>query len=287
MTIAASQSRWTIRPLRSSERDRALAFLDREHELNIYLIARIRESGVNQYAPVIAVFRGSELAALATASSNLATAADPNLSAHDLDEACALLAGEIIERSTYLRAIIAPSRVVDPLWSILSNHYDPPTVVRLRQPVYVLDQCDTSSDLQAVRHGRLDDLDLLVPACAAMHREEIGIDPLERDTVGYRQRVRDLVEHRRSYVMIDDGEIVFKCEISAETPQAVQLMGVWTAPHLRGRGHARRGLAEVSAHLIRRGRRVTLFVNDFNHPARHLYETLGFRQIGENRALIW
>lgn len=287
MTIAASQSRWTIRPLRSSERDRALAFLEREHELNIYLIARLRESGVNQYAPVIAVFRGTELAAIATASSNLATAADPDLTAEDLEEACALIAGEIIERSTYLRAIIAPSPVVEPLWAMLSNHYDAPTVVRLRQPVYVLDQFDTSSDLYAVRHGRLDDLDLLLPACAAMHREEIGIDPLERDATGYRQRVRDLVEHRRSFVMMEDGEIAFKCEISAETPRAVQLMGVWTAPDRRGQGYARRGLSEVCAHIIRRGRRVTLFVNDFNRPARQLYETLGFRQIGENRALIW
>jgi len=28
-------------------------------------------------------------------------------------------------------------------------------------------------------------------------------------------------------------------------------------------------------------------VNDFNHPAIALYGSLGFRQIGVNRALIW
>lgn len=287
MTIAASNSRWTIRPLRTAERARVLEFLDREHELNIYLIARIRESGTNQYAPTLAVFCDSRLAAVATASPNLAAAFDPDSSDQELAEASALIAGEIIARSTFLRAIIAPARIVDALWEMLREHYDPPTVVRLKQPVYVLDELDPLMDLRSVRHSRLDDLDLLVPACAAMHREEIGIDPLERDAFGYRQRVRDLVEQRRSFVMMDGAEVVFKCEISAETQRAVQLMGVWTAPHRRGMGYARTGLAEVCAHIIRGGRKVTLFVNDFNRPARQLYEALGFHQVGENRALIW
>ena len=47
------------------------------------------------------------------------------------------------------------------------------------------------------------------------------------------------------------------------------------------------GLREVCGHLARKGKSVTLFVNDFNRPAIALYESLGFRQIGVNRALIW
>lgn len=287
MSIAASHSRWTIRPLHSSERERALAFLDREHELNIYLIARIREAGKNQLSTVIGVFRYSELVTVATVSANLAAAFDPGLTAAELEEVSALIGGEVIQRSTYLRAIIAPAQIVESLWRILEPHYQAPTVVRLSQPVYLLDHLDTEADLGRVRYGRADDLDLLIPACAAMHREEIGIDPLERDAFGYRQRVLDLVENRRSFVMLEGGQIVFKCEISAETSRAVQLMGVWTAPPLRGRGYARLGLTEVCGHILRRGRKITLFVNDFNRPARELYETLGFRLIGENRALIW
>ena len=30
-----------------------------------------------------------------------------------------------------------------------------------------------------------------------------------------------------------------------------------------------------------------MFVNDFNSPAISLYESLGFKRIGVNRALIW
>lgn len=286
MTMGALETRLTVRPLQKNEWERALTFLDREHALNIYLVARLRDRSVSQPVPALAVFRGNQLVAVATASSNLAAATDPDMSIEEVEEVASLLAGEIVQRSTYLRAIIAPAVIVELLWSHLESHYEPPTVVRLSQPVYLLEKSSGAS-LQHVRYGRLDDLDLLIPACAAMHREEIGIDPLDRDAFGYRQRVRELVEQRRSFVTFEGGEIVFKCEISAETPQAVQLMGVWTAPHLRGQGYASRGLNEVCSHLIRRGQAVTLFVNDFNQPARRLYEKLGFKQIGENRALIW
>ena len=50
---------------------------------------------------------------------------------------------------------------------------------------------------------------------------------------------------------------------------------------------ARELLREVSGHLFRKGKAVTLFVNDFNAPAVALYEGLGFRRVGINRALIW
>ena len=72
------------------------------------------------------------------------------------------------------------------------------------------------------------DLDALVPACAAMHAEEVGIDPMERDAAGYRERIRELVEQKRSVIRVVDGQIAAKCEYSAVTNETVQLMGVWT-----------------------------------------------------------
>jgi predicted GNAT family acetyltransferase len=120
-----------------------------------------------------------------------------------------------------------------------------------------------------------------------MHAEEVGIDPLERDAAGYRERVRELIEKKRSVIRKAQGMIVSKCEFSAVTPQCVQLMGVWTNPRARRRGYAHGLLREVCGHLARKGKTVTLFVNDFNAPAIALYESLGFQRIGMNRALIW
>jgi uncharacterized protein len=287
MSIAVSHSEWSAVILQSSDRKHVLDFLDRDHYLNIYLISRLLESGFDYWGPTVGVFRNQSLIAVSSASPNLAVAVDPEIDEETLEEAMAVTARDMIARSITLRAIISPARVVDSLWKHLSAHYQEPTVLRLSQPVYLLEDLEPLLALSRVRKARLADLDQLAPACAAMHREEIGIDPLARDAFGYRQRIRELIEQGRSFVWLHEGRIAFKCEISAESDAAVQLMGVWTAPNLRRRGFARRGLAEVCGHLLGNGRNVTLFVNDFNLAARRLYEQLGFRQIGENRALIW
>jgi predicted GNAT family acetyltransferase len=186
-----------------------------------------------------------------------------------------------------VRAIISPAQLVESLWTELHTHLDPPTVVRMNQPVYAIRRRFDFPDLTNARYAVPRDLEQLVPACAAMHREEVGIDPLLRDAAGYRERVRELIEKKRSVIRVVDGVIASKCEFSAVTTDAVQLMGVWTDPRHRRRGFSGELLREVCGHLFRRGKTVTLFVNDFNAPAIALYESMGFQRIGLNRALIW
>jgi predicted GNAT family acetyltransferase len=186
-----------------------------------------------------------------------------------------------------VRAIISPANLVDELWKHLRNRVDPPTVIRMTQPIYAMRRRLDFPDLHDSRYSTLRDLEALVPACAAMHKEEVGIDPLERDASGYRERIRELIERKRSIIRVVDGAIVAKCEFSALTDEAVQLMGVWTHPRYRRRGLMRASLREICGHLFRKGKTVTLFVNDFNQPAITLYESLGFQRIGVNRALIW
>jgi predicted GNAT family acetyltransferase len=132
-----------------------------------------------------------------------------------------------------------------------------------------------------VRRGGREDLDRLTVAAAAMHREEMGIDPLSLDPVGWRQRMATLVDRGWSYLWVEQGEIIFKTELSAWTPQAVQLQGVWTDPRARRRGVATAGLASVCATLLREVPICTLYVNAYNLPALGLYARLGFRQVGE------
>jgi predicted GNAT family acetyltransferase len=204
-----------------------------------------------------------------------------------VESGIAIIADRIITRMIPVRAIISPADLVDTLWKHLRRTIDPPTVVRMNQPIYALRRRLGFPDLETARYSTPRDIDLLVPACAAMHKEEVGIDPLERDAAGYRERIRELVDRKRSILRVEGGRIASKCEFSAVTDDAVQLMGVWTDPSLRRRGLARQTLREVAGHLFRRGKHLTLFVNDFNHSAIALYESLGFQQIGVNRALIW
>ena len=287
MVTLPIEGRWSIRNVADEDVDEALAFLRRDPLVNVYLIGRLLEERFAAATQMIEVRYNREIVLVGTLATNIVIAADPQTPKQVVDASLAVVAERILTRMLPVRAIISPAPLVESLWSRLRTRLDPPTVVRLNQPIYALQKRFDYPDLKEARYSTLRDLDQLVPACAAMHREEVGIDPLERDAAGYRERVRELIERQRSIVLLRDGRIVAKCEFSAVTPDAVQLMGVWTSPQARRRGHGRALLREVCGHLARRGRVVTLFVNDFNRPAIALYESLGFQRIGVNRALIW
>ncbi len=287
MVTLPAEGRWSIRSLSDDDASPVLAFLRRDPLINVYLISRLLEERFVSATQMVEVRYNRDIVLVASLATNIVLAADATASQETIEVAVDAVAERVLTRMLPVRAIISPAALVESLWKRLQSRLDPPAVVRMSQPVYAISGRLDFPDLQEARYSTLHDLDALVPACAAMHKEEVGIDPLERDASGYRERIRELVEKKRSIVRVLDGAIAAKCEFSAVTPEAVQLMGVWTDPRFRRRGLGRALLRETCGHLARKGKNITLFVNDFNRPAIALYESLGFRQIGVNRALIW
>jgi uncharacterized protein len=281
------EGRWSLRALAEDDVRSAIAFLQRDPMINVYLISRLLEERSATATQIYAVRHNREMVLLASLATNIVLAADPAGNQDVLESAIAMIAERIVARMLPVRAIISPAPLVEKLWLRLRSRIDPPTVVRMNQPVYAMRRRLDFPDLTHARYAAVEDLEQLVPACAAMHKEEVGIDPVERDAGGYRERIRELIDRRRAIVRVQDGIITSKCEFSAVSDDAVQLMGVWTHPQFRRRGLSRATLREVCGHLFRRGKNVTLFVNDFNIPAIKLYEAIGFQRIGMNRALIW
>jgi uncharacterized protein len=287
MAALPSEGRWSLRLLSEDDFKAALEFLQRDPLINVYLISRLLEERLIAASQMVVVRYNGAIVLVASLATNIVLACDPSVSRDITDSAVALVGERILTRMLPVRAIISPAHLVETLWNEVRSRLDPPTVVRMNQPVYALPKRLDYPDLTIGRYSTMRDLDPLVPACAAMHKEEVGIDPHERDASGYRERIRELIEKKRSLVRIVDGRIAAKCEYSAVTADAVQLMGVWTHPSYRRRGLSYELLREICGHLSRKGKTVTLFVNDFNRPAVALYERLDFRRIGLNRALIW
>ena len=287
MATLPVEGRWSVRALSEDDVKNALEFLQRDPLINVYLIARLLEERSVAATQIVVVRFNGAIVLVASLATNIVLAGDPSISRDLTDTAVMLIADRILTRMLPVRAIISPANLVETLWTNIRARFDPPTVVRLNQPIYAIRRRFDYPDLTDARYSTIKDLGQLVPACAAMHKEEVGIDPMQRDAAGYRERIRELVEKKRSVIRVVDGRIASKCEYSAVTNDAAQLMGVWTDPRFRRQGLSRDLLREVCGHLFRRGKTVTLFVNDFNKPAIALYESLGFHQIGTNRALIW
>jgi hypothetical protein len=173
---------------------------------------------------------------------------------------------------------LAPS--VMQMWELLRPNWGPPREIRATQPVLAIGEPARVPADPKVRRVRPDELDVLLPASVAMFTEEVGVSPVGSDGgTAYRARVAELIELGRSFARIEDGRVVFKAEIGSVTPYACQVQGVWVRPELRGRGLAEAGMSALVADALRTvAPVVSLYVNDFNLPARAAYRRVGFRQ---------
>jgi predicted GNAT family acetyltransferase len=151
--------------------------------------------------------------------------------------------------------------------------------------VYAITKPPPAGDT-GLRPATAADLDLLIPSCAAAHYEELAVDPLRRDSSGFRWRTRTQVEEGRSWLWAEDGVIRFKAEASAWTPTAVQLQQVWTDPPVRRLGFAARALRDLIRLLLAGTPTVCLFVRAENAAAIRLYESVGMQHVLDYRSVL-
>lgn len=184
------------------------------------------------------------------------------------------------------RLVIGEEHAVGDFWHAARDRLPPPREDRPGQPVYVLDRPPEPARTQ-LRPATQDDFDLLVPACAAAHHEELGVNPLQRDPESFRWRTRMQIEDGRSWLWVVDETILFKAEASAWTPAAVQLQQVWVDPRVRGRGYAQLGMRDLCRLLLERVPAVCLFVRADNAAAIRVYERVGMRHTISYRSLVF
>jgi ribosomal protein S18 acetylase RimI-like enzyme len=189
-------------------------------------------------------------------------------------------------REPPFRLMVGPAPSVRSLAAAITARQRP-VEARDPQPLLLLDHSPQVPEGVHVRRGQRGDLGQLTIAAAAMHREEMGIDPMAVDPVGWRARMATLVSRGWSYIWPEGGEIIFKVELSAWTPEVVQLQGVWTNPRRRRQGIASAGLAAVCAEVLRDVPLCSLYVNAYNSAALRLYDRLGFRQVGEFATVMY
>jgi predicted GNAT family acetyltransferase len=185
-------------------------------------------------------------------------------------------------------SIVGCADAVGELWSLLAPHWGRPREVRRVQPVMAISGPPLAEPDELVRRVRFDEIEVMLPACIAMFTEEVGVSPIGLDGgAAYRGRVAELIRSGRSFARIENGRVVFKAEIGAITPFACQVQGVWVPPEDRGQGHAIRGMAAVVQRALQMAPVVSLYVNDFNTPARAAYRRVGFAEVGTFMSVLF
>lgn len=276
----------TTRVLEPSDLGAALAILESEPVANAFVTSRVQVAGLDPWrlgGEMWGWYADGRLRSLCYSGANLVPiCAGPEAVRAFADRA----------RRAYRRcsSIVGPAEPTTQLWRLLEPSWGPAREVRGNQPLMVTERpaADVTPD-PLVRRIRKDEVEVLMPACVAMFTEEVGISPLAGDGgLLYQARVAELISTGRSFARIDDGKVVFKAEIGAATPQACQIQGVWVAPEHRGKGLSETGMAAVLRYALADvAPVVSLYVNDYNTPARKAYQRVGFREVGAFMSVLF
>lgn len=276
----------TTRVLDPGELGAALAILESEPVANAFVASRVQAAGLDPWrlgGEMWGWYADGRLRSLCYSGANLVPiCASP--------EAVRAFADRARRTGRRCSSIVGPAEPTAQLWRLLEPNWGPAREVRANQPLMVTERVpDTVRPDPLVRRIRKEELETIMPACVAMFTEEVGVSPLAGDGgLLYQARVAELVGAGRSFARIDDGKVIFKAEIGAATPHACQIQGVWVAPEFRGQGLSETGMAAVVRYALADvAPVVSLYVNDYNAPARASYRRVGFREVGAFMSVLF
>jgi hypothetical protein len=274
------------RVLGPADLDEVLGLLARDPVDNVFIASRVASAGLDPWqlgGELWGFHVGGRLTSLCFSGANLVpVAATP--------ESVRAFADRARKQGRRCSSIVGPREPVLDLWGYLGPHWGAPREIRASQPVMAIrESSPTVAPDFRVRPVRSAELDTLMPACIAMFTEEVGVSPLGADGGhGYRQRVAELINGGRAFAWIEGGDVVFKAEVGAVTRETCQIQGVWVNPRYRGRRVSEGGMSAVVEYALRDfSPLVTLYVNDFNAPARAAYHRVGFREVSEFASILF
>ncbi|MFF3315148.1 GNAT family N-acetyltransferase [Streptomyces sp. NPDC003035] len=276
----------TTRVLEPADLGAALAVLESAPVENAFVAARVQAAGLDPWrlgGEMWGWYTDGQLRSLCYSGANLV----PICATPDAVRAFADRARRNGRRCS---SIVGPVEPTTQLWRLLEPSWGPARDVRPHQPLMVTEEPSATVEPDPfVRRIRKDEMEVIMPACVAMFTEEVGVSPMAGDGgLLYQARVAELVGSGRSFARIEDGKVVFKAEIGAATRHACQIQGVWVDPEFRGRGLSETGMAAVLRYALADvAPVVSLYVNDYNTPARAAYRRVGFREVGAFMSVLF
>ena len=131
-----------------------------------------------------------------------------------------------------------------------------------------------------LRTATRENLEQVVAVHAQMVFAVTGVNPLEDDADGFRERCGRRIDENKVWVLIRNGELIFKADIVAETAAAFYLEGLWVNPAERNKGYGSLCFAELSANLLAKKKSLCAFIDNADERAKRFYSRSGARSHG-------
>jgi predicted GNAT family acetyltransferase len=260
-------------PLREAEKTEALSFLAQRPLHTVYMASLIRDNGVE--SPLnrgrLHGYRGPdgqlEGIALLGHATVIEARTDSSLTAF----------ARMAQQSSVPYLIRGEADLVEKFWS----HYEESGQGARRVcRELLLEQvvAPQGKEITGLRQATLDDLEIFVKINSKMAQAESGTDPLKRDPEGFRSRIARRISKGRNWIWMEDGKLLFKADIIADTPEVIYLEGIYVEPAERGKGYGLTGLSHLGQKLLRRAGSICLTVNADKEHTKGFYYKAGYTQ---------
>ena len=138
---------------------------------------------------------------------------------------------------------------------------------------YAVQKCEWN-----IGNADMSQLELVAEAQAEIAFVECGIDPMLKDREGFLKRVARRIEQGRVFTVYENGKLIFKADIIAETPETIYLEGIYVHPDYRGLGLGSSCLAALTLRLLNRVENICMLSNVEFDKAHRSFHKAGYKQ---------
>ena len=135
---------------------------------------------------------------------------------------------------------------------------------------------EAREEVDGLRPATVAELELVMPVQAELAYTESGVNPLDVDPQGFRKRCLRRIEQGRTWVVVENGLLVFKADVISKTPEVNYLEGIWLREDRRNKNLGTRFMSELIRRLLENTKSVCLLVNETNEWAQGFYRRCGF-----------
>lgn len=135
---------------------------------------------------------------------------------------------------------------------------------------------DARESIVELRPAKTSELELVMPIQAQLAFNESGINPMQVDPHGFRERCLRRIEQGRTWVVVENDELIFKADVISKTAEVVYLEGVWLRDDCRHQNLGTRFMSELMRRLLEDTKSICLLVNETNEWAQGFYRKCGF-----------